>query len=146
MFMSKILSDITHLSCKTHTLFPKSKKELESIIKNEISSQGICADLNHIDVSGIKDFSGLFEKTSFNGDISEWDVSNAKNMAGMFMRSSFDGDISDWDVSAVTNMQEMFMESEFNQDISGWDVSNVAYMRDTFFDCPCPEEYTPRFK
>ena len=113
--------------------FPKDKKELEKIIKKEIKKQGNDADLNHIDVSNITDFSELFKKSEFNGDISKWDVSNATNMSSMFEESKFAGDISEWDVSNVTDMHAMFYQAEsFNQDLSGWDVSKVTDMSHMF--------------
>ena len=67
-----------------YILFPKDRKELEQMIREEIDKQGPEADLNHIDVSDIKDFSSLFKRSEFNGDISRWDVSNATNMEWMF--------------------------------------------------------------
>ena len=73
-------------SVPQYTLFPKSKEELEAMIDSEIASQGYSADLNHIDVSGIEDFSSLFfRRYKFDGDVSRWDVSNAKDMHEMFM-------------------------------------------------------------
>ena len=108
---------------RQYTLFPKDKKELKQMIKDEIRKQGNEADLNHIDVSGITDFSELFKESRFNGDISRWDVSN------------------------VTDMHDMFYNAKsFNQDISEWDVSNVTNMKWMFPECPCPEEYQPKFK
>lgn len=85
-----------------YTLFPKDKKELEQMIKDEIAAHGDKADLNYIDVSGITDFSELFKDSTFNGDISKWDVSNAEDMSQMFSYNNpFNGDISGWDVSNV---------------------------------------------
>lgn len=104
-----------------------SKEELRSLIDAESNacSYGDTINLNYIDVSGIKDMSGLF--TEFKEecglvDISEWDVSNVTNMSEMFSyASSFKGDLSNWDVSNVTNMRFMFYKaSSFNGDISGW--------------------------
>lgn len=54
-----------------HTLFPETREELEMMISDEIKKQGNEADLNHIDVSKIEDFSRLFKSSEFNGDISE---------------------------------------------------------------------------
>ena len=106
-----------------YTLFPKDKKELTRMIKDEIKKQGSKAYLNHIDVSKITDFSRLFRNSKFNGDISKWDVSN------------------------VTTMSYMFSSClSFNQDLSGWDVSKVIYDYDVFKNCPCPKEYQPKFK
>lgn len=130
-----------------YTLFPKDKEELKHMINDEIKKHGDNANLNHIDVSNITDFSNLFTE-SFDGDISDWDVSNATNMSYMFAKcESFDCDISGWDVSKVTDMNYMFYEAgSFNQNISKWDVSNVKSYYDAFKDCPCPKEYRPKFK
>ena len=66
-----------------YTLFPKSREDLIYFIDAEIRKHGNAADLNHIDVSKVEDFSGVFAWTHFCGDISKWDVSNARTMAGM---------------------------------------------------------------
>jgi len=105
---------------------------IKEIVKDEVKRLGNKADLNHIDVSGVTDMSGLFFHSSFNGDISKWDVGNVKNMWGMFSFSKFNQDISNWDVSNVENMKEMFSFSKFNRDISNWDVGNVWNMISMF--------------
>ena len=125
---------------------PKTKDELEDIIKQKIESEGNECDLNDIDTSNITDMSNLFSDSDFNGDISKWNVSNVTNMEGMFAGSNFNGDISNWDVSNVTNMESMFYESVFNSDISKWDVSNVTNNTDIFYKCPIKEKYKPKFK
>ena len=125
---------------------PKTKDELEDIIKQRIKSEGNECDLNDIDTSNITDMSYLFEDSDFNGDISKWNVSNVTNMEDMFGYSEFNGDISKWDVSNVTNMEDMFRYSKFNDDISNWDVSNVKNMRGMFDNCPIKEKYKPKFK
>lgn len=104
-------------------MFPKDKDDLKKMIFNEINKQGPEADLNHIDVSKITDFSELFK------------------------HSTFSGDISGWDVSEVMNMREMFRGcSSFDQDLSMWDVSNVVYGGDYIFKgCPCSEEHKLQF-
>ena len=130
----------------TFTLFPKSKEELEKIIKAEISKNGNECSLNHIDVSKITDMSGLFFGSKFNGDISNWDVSNVTDMDSMFYNSKFNGDISNWDVSSVNNMWGMFQWSDFNGNISNWNVSNVKNMINIFANCPIKEKYKPNFK
>ena len=111
------LSEWSSYSCQ-----PKTKKELQEIIKDRISKEGPNCDLNDIDVSQITDMSYLFYGSKFDGDISRWNVSNVISMTGMFDRS------------------------KFNQDISKWDVSSVENMTDVFEKCPIKEEYKPEFK
>ena len=107
----------------THSCQPKTKIELDKIIKSRISKEGPRCNLNDIDVTLIEDMAGLFDSSDFNGDISEWDTSNVKYMTWMFANSKFNGDISEWDVSNVEDMNDMFAGSEFNQDISNWNTS-----------------------
>ena len=94
-------------------LQPRSKKELEAMIKAAIAEQGNAANLNHIDTSRVTDMSFMFYGSQFNGDISKWDVSKVKNMTFMFQLSAFNGDISQWD---MTNVTDMFHGSPFNGD------------------------------
>src|SRR5690554_615207 len=109
---------------------------IHDIVNSEIERLGNKADLNHIDVSGVTDMWGLFEKSKFNGDISKWDVGNVWDMSWMFAGSQFNQDISGWDVSNVENMYGMFSNSKFNGDISNWDVGNVRNMYWMFEDSP----------
>ena len=153
-----------------YNYYPKTKDELEDIIKQKIESEGNECDLNDIDTSNITDMSSLFKDSKFDGDISKWDVSNVENMRYMFTNSKFNGDISKWNVSNVTTMEYMFFCSEFdgdiskwdvsnvidmkyifefsifNKDISNWDVSNVKFKLDMFHNCPIEEKYKPKFK
>ena len=101
---------------------PKTKDELENIIKQRIESEGNKCDLNDIDTSNITDMSWLFDDSKFNGDISKWNVSNVKYM------------------------HSMFSYSKFNSDISNWDVSNVINSINIFYGCPIEEKYKPKFK
>ena len=103
-----------------HTLFPKAKDELKSMIEREIDINGYDCDLNHIDVSNVTDMSYVFYDTKFNGDISNWDVSNVKDMSGMFRESEFNGDISNWDVSNVKDMSNMFDKSPLQSNEPKW--------------------------
>lgn len=97
--MRKIPPLLIHLPVR-----PKTKKELEKIIKETIEEQGNNADLNFIDTSLIINMEYLFKNSRFNGNISEWDVSNVLSMTGMFANSSFNGDISNWNTSSVIYM------------------------------------------
>ena len=114
------------------SIIPKTKKELQQIIKDTITREGNTCDLNFIDTSKINDMSLLFFRSDFNGDISKWDVSNVTNMRSMFNDSQFNGDISKWNVSKVKNMKQMFKFSKFDGDISKWNTSNVKDMEGMF--------------
>jgi hypothetical protein len=70
---------------------PRDKKELKEIILDTIKSDGLKADLNFIDTSGITDMSHLFSYSKFNGDISRWNTGNVLDMEGMFRCSNFNG-------------------------------------------------------
>ena len=126
----KIGKNLTSFS--TYSCQPKTREELENIIKSRIEKDGPNCDLNDIDVSLITDMSRMFFRSSFNGDISKWNVSNVKNMSRMFLQSDFNGDISNWNVGNVDDMYSTFYQSKFNQDISEWNVSNVTDMSYTF--------------
>ena len=131
-----------------YNYFPKTKEELQDIIKKRIKQDGNEVNLNDIDVSKVTDMSNLFDYLDFNGDISQWDVSNVTNMYEMFFGcENFNQDISQWNVSNVTNMNSMFYGCEaFNQDISQWDVSNVKNFGFIFYKCKIEEKYKPKFK
>ena len=131
---------------------PKTKEELQDLLKQLIEERGNEGDFNDIDVSKIKDMSEVFDninnRDKINGDISNWDVSNVEYMGYMFYGcDSFNQDISNWDVSNVINMASMFYGCEsFNQDISKWNVSKVNIANNIFYNCPIEEKYKPKFK
>ena len=135
------LSEWSAYSCQ-----PTTKEELKDIIEDRISKEGPNCNLNDIDTSLIKDMSGLFYRSKFNGDISKWDVGNVKNMTSMFAESDFNGDISMWNVSKVENMSYMFAYSNFNQDISKWKINKDCTVINIFKDCPIKDKFKPNFQ
>lgn len=105
------------------TYQPKTKSALKKLIKDE------SIYLGDIDVSGVSDFSKLFDRSKrkdFSG-IEKWNVSHIKDMSFCFVDARhFNHDISSWDVSNVEDMQGMFSSaSQFNQPLKKWDMSNV---------------------
>ena len=107
----------------SYNYHPKTRDELEELVKKLINERGDNADLNDIDTSEITDMSHIFYYSKFNGDISEWDVSNVENMTYMFAKSKFtceNGDISNWDVSNVEDMQFMFYGSSLEKNPPKW--------------------------
>ena len=103
---------------------PKTKKELQELLRQLIEKRGNDGDFNDIDTSKITDMSELFKNfDKFNCNISSWDVSN------------------------VTDMSYMFAWCEsFNQDLSSWDISKVRSKTDIFNYCSIEDEYKPKFK
>jgi surface protein len=111
-----------------HKFIATDKVHLKILIEDAIKLNGNECSLNHISVSHVKDMSGIFISTKFNGDISQWDVSKVTDMHGLFSYSYFNGDISKWNVSNVKDMRDMFLESQFNGDISKWNTRHVCYV------------------
>ena len=119
------------------------------IVRNEISKLGKDADLNHIDVSEVKDFCygldmdedspdnllGLFEDTDFQGDVSEWDMSNAEDTNSVFYGcENFNCDLSKWDMSNVKVCRRMFERcTRFDQDLSSWDMKGIKDIKSQRF-------------
>lgn len=112
---------------------PKDIICLKMLIDHEIKKKGKNCNLNHIDVSRMKNMELLFYESEFNGDISKWDVSNIENMDHMFEKSQFNGDISKWNVSKVKSMNNIFWNSVFNGNITKWDVRNVETIKSSYF-------------
>ncbi|RDU70886.1 hypothetical protein CQA57_08055 [Helicobacter anseris] len=97
--------------------FPKDKAELLELLKDENIK------LDTIDVSKIKDMSGLFcqsyelTENTFMAIVQECKIADST-------RKDFSG-IEKWDVSNVENMQGMFDgATSFNQDLSSWGDKN----------------------
>ena len=140
--MIKIGSNISKFSA--YSCQPRTKKELQDIIKERISNDGPKCNLNDIDTSLMPDMSSMFAYSLFNGDISKWDVSNDKDMWGMFQYSLFDGDISNWNVSNVKDMSRMFKYSSFKQNISNWSIRQDCDTYYIFHECPIKDEFKPK--
>lgn len=75
--------------------------DLVNCVKQEIDKYGYDADLNHIDVSQITDFSNVFAYSDFIGDISKWNVSNDETLMSMFAHSKFNGNLLMRDMSST---------------------------------------------
>ena len=122
--------------------FPKTKKELQDILKQllEERKDDDVIDLNDIDTFNITDMSELFfqNKNIKKIDISDWDVSKVHNMSNMFCfctELESIGDISRWNVSNVKNMRYMFYtcyELKSVGDISSWNISNTENIDNMF--------------
>ena len=143
------INEVLKLGKSRYKYCPKTKKELQELLRQLIEERGNDGDFNDIDTSEITDMSSLFSyNPKFNGDISKWDVSNVRNMRYMFYRCTmFNQDISKWNISNVTNMTGMFGHCyKFNKDISKWNVSKVNAYTLIFYYCDIEEKYKPKFK
>ena len=108
-----------------YAYFPKTKDELQDIIKQRIKKEGNECDLNDIDVSKITDMSNIFFESEFNGDISKWDVSNVEDMEYMFYGSKFSQNISKWDVRNTLYMMGIFDYSPLKgKEKEWWNIQN----------------------
>lgn len=152
---------LTTIQGTSLTLNPKTKEQLRALIDYLVGLEGVLCDLNHIDISGVDDFTELFYRSPFMGDISgwnvshvrcmrgmfeqskfttqfqplglsRWDVSGVTDMSRMFNRSAFDGDLSKWNVPALRSASNMFAYASFNGDIADWDVSQLQNMQGMF--------------
>ena len=69
----------------SYKYFPKTKGELQDLLKQLIEERGNEGDFNDIDTSKITDMSELFNfMKEFNGNISKWDVSKVTHTNLMF--------------------------------------------------------------
>lgn len=76
-------------------------------------------------VSKVKNMSGCFYGSPYNGDISAWDMSKCEDISWMFAYSLFNQNIAPWNISKVKSLAGTFAYSIFTGDISPWDISNV---------------------
>ena len=81
---------------QTYNYHPKTKDELEELIRKLLKERGENTDLNDIDTSEITDMAGVFYNSVFNGDISEWDVSKVEDMTDMFKFSLLETHLPEW--------------------------------------------------
>lgn len=107
------------------TIVAENTDHLRDIVAAAIKKNGVCADFNHIDVSHVSNFEGLFSNSRFNGDISRWDMGHATSTVDMFFASAFNSDISNWNVQRLRNANHMFHGAKFNGDISRWNPINL---------------------
>ena len=87
--ITKFIKEGLKITSKTkvdkYAYHPKTKEELQDLLKQLVEERGNEGNFNDIDVSKIKDMSKLFENNlNFNGDISNWDVSNVKENLRIF--------------------------------------------------------------
>lgn len=108
---------------------------LKECVELSIRLYGPKCDLNHIDVSGISDFTGLFSNSEFDGDISQWDVRQMRRSNSMFFSCPFNGDISNWETNNLRIAIGMFRLSQFNGDLSRWNTSNLYNTSSMFGTC-----------
>lgn len=118
------------------TIVVQSTDELHGAVLDAMQKDGHKADLNHIDVSSIRVFDGLFSNSQFEGDISQWNMGNAISVEGMFRDCPFTGDISNWNMQNVERAKSMFMRSGFSGDISRWDVRKLEVANHMFYMSP----------
>lgn len=119
-----------------NTIVVQSTDELHGAVLDAMQKDGHKADLNHIDVSSIRVFDGLFSNSQFEGDISKWNMGRAISVDGMFRDCPFTGDISNWNMQNVESAKSMFMRSGFSGDISRWNVRKLEVANHMFYMSP----------
>jgi len=120
---------------------PENTLELYSIIRKELSSRGMDADLNFIDTSRVMSLQDCFwGSVDFRGDVSLWDVSKVFNFDSCFYKcKNFNCDISGWDVSRGETFRYMFYGCfSLEQDLSCWKIRNdkTPVLWSMFVNCP----------
>lgn len=88
-------------------------------------------NLSNWDMSSVKDFYGLFEKTGYNAStykiigLDNWNMSNATDLTGMFYQAGYLA--TTW---SVGNLSTKTVTNSNGSTYTAWDVSNVKYMSD----------------
>ena len=115
---------------------PKTNQELKILVREAIAAHGAGCDLNHIQVSTLMNFEGVFKETPFDGDISQWNTEHMVLGISMFENCPFNGDISRWNMGNCRRTERMFAGSAFNGDISRWDVHALEDATSMFEGAP----------
>ena len=131
---------------KDNTINVVSKQQLKGIISKRLKENPEELYLNDLDVSSIKDFSGIFSSYIFSElretkkiHIEEWNTEGAENMTEMFMACLplEEVDVSNFDVSNVKTMDYMFRKCESLKklDLTNWKVNKVIDTEKMFYHC-----------
>lgn len=138
--------DHNDISKHVYSYFPKTKQQLQRLIKKRIIENPKEPYLLDINTSHITSMSNLFSRFELSEnenieilDLSTWNTSNVKNMTRMFYgcMSLKELDISCFDTSNVIETVEMFnqCESLTNLDLSKFNTSKVKEMTNMFAFC-----------
>lgn len=118
---------------------PKTIKELKDLICDAMEKNGIHCSLNHIDISGLKSLSCLFNRPPTDISANNYFTEEEKEQNNLIPRYmqlyTFDGDISEWNTTNIEDMSFMFNASTFTgkfSNLSKWDISNVLNMERMF--------------
>jgi hypothetical protein len=139
--LEKLILIKTGKKDKEITFFPKTKEELQRIIKQKYDEEGPNCDLSDIDTSQITDMSNLFKNLpDFNGYVDDWDVSNVKDFSCMFngCNKLESLNLILWEVDKSKDFQKMFCGCRSLKsigDVSRWNVSNSKFMTSMFENC-----------
>lgn len=132
----------------------RTRQELDLLINEAVArvAPGECLDLNHIDVSRVVNFSGLFHlfdvgvatetermqhrtlTTETLGDGSRHLKQKKFHEGRKKFRKTLDVDVSMWDVSSSRTFKGMFRGSMFSGDLSRWSVGGCADFGEMFMN------------
>lgn len=133
----KIINEYLSTKIKK-TKIKATDADIKEIVHNEIHRLGRDADLNHIDVSSVTNFSKVFYLKDFIGDVSLWNVSKGIDFSFCFCgNKSFDGDLSGWNVENGEIFKKMFaLDTMFTGiGLENWKVNNCTDFSDMFNGC-----------